>query len=485
MGERGRGEKKILWYSLAFMAFSTVWGFGNVINGFASYDGLKSVIPWILVLVLYFLPYTLMVGELGSAFRKAGGGVSSWIHETIGPRMAFYAGWTYWVVHMPYISQKPTTALIAAGWVIFGDGRVSEMSAVLLQFGSLAVFFLAMYLASHGISWIKKIASVAGTSMFVMSILFILMMIAAPYVTDGEGIRQIDWSVQTFLPDFNLKFWLNLSILILAVGGCEKISPYVNKMKDPARGFPKGMIALAIMVMVCAVLGTIALGMIVDSDNIPHDFMTNGAYYAFQKVGEFYHMGNFLMIVYALAYFLGQVSVVVLSIDAPLKMLLDSADTDYIPKGLLKQNKHGAYINGYWLIGIIVSILIILPAFGIGSVNGIVKYLIRLNAICMPLRYLWVFAAYIALKKLAERHASEYRFVKNKRLGMILGGWCFAVTAFSCISGILNVDSGFELGMNILTPFILVGLGLILPAIARKTNRMEERSDKNVSTDDR
>ena len=26
--------KKITWYTLAFMAFSTVWGFGNVLNGF-------------------------------------------------------------------------------------------------------------------------------------------------------------------------------------------------------------------------------------------------------------------------------------------------------------------------------------------------------------------------------------------------------------------------------------------------------------------
>ena len=25
-------SKKIVWYNLAFMAFSTVWGFGNVVN---------------------------------------------------------------------------------------------------------------------------------------------------------------------------------------------------------------------------------------------------------------------------------------------------------------------------------------------------------------------------------------------------------------------------------------------------------------------
>ena len=39
------------------------------------------------------LPYALMVGELGSAFKNAGGGVSSWIHETMGSKLAYYAGW--------------------------------------------------------------------------------------------------------------------------------------------------------------------------------------------------------------------------------------------------------------------------------------------------------------------------------------------------------------------------------------------------------
>ncbi len=467
MEQKQEKEKKILWFTLALMAFSTVWGFGNVINGFAVYGGLRSIVPWILVFILYFLPYALMVGELGSAFSHAEGGVSSWIHETMGERMAFYAGWTYWIVHMPYISQKPTTALIAAGWALFGDGRVSEINGVYLQLGGLVIFLAALYLASRGISWIKRIASLAGTSMFVLSILFILLMIAAPAVTNHPELDGVSFSLEDFRPEFGASFWMNLSILILAVGGCEKISPYVNQMKDPSKGFPRGMIALAVMVMICAILGTIALGMLVDSTAIPGDFMTNGAYFAFQKAGEFYGMGNLLMIVYAIAFFIGQIAVIILSVDAPLRMLLDSSDSRYIPSVLTKKNKHGSYQNGYLLIAVLVSILILLPAFGIGSVNEIVKYLIRLNAICMPLRYLWVFAAYIAMRKAKEHYNPAYRFVKNRYLGITIGVWCFGLTAYSCGSGIFNAESGFQLLMNILTPFILIGLGVILPLLAR------------------
>ena len=461
-------NKKIMWYTLAFMAFSTVWGFGNVINGFSEYNGLKAIVAWIIIFAIYFIPYALMVGELGSAFKEHGGGVSSWIHETINPKIAYYAGWTYWVVHMPYISQKPQAALIASSWAMFQDKRISSMNTAIMQLTCLVIFIVGLYIASKGVNALKKLATLAGSSMFIMSILFILLMMAAPVITNAP-LHSIDWSLKTFMPTFDMKFFTSISILIFAVGGCEKISPYVNQMKDPSKGFSKGMIALAVMVAVTAILGTISLGMMFDPNNIPEDLMTNGAYYAFQKLGEYYHVGKFFVTAYALTNFVGQFSTLILSIDAPLRMLLDSADREFIPKAMFKKNKHGAYTNGLILVFVIVSMLIIVPAFGIGNVDVLVKWLVKLNAVCMPLRYLWVFVAYIALKKASDKYEREYYFVKNNIVGIIFGVWCFAFTAFACIGGIYSEDK-FQLVLNIVTPFILILLGLIMPYIAKRTS---------------
>ncbi|MBN1058451.1 APC family permease [Clostridium botulinum] len=464
-------DKQIMWYTLAFMAFSAVWGFGNVINGFSEYDGLKAIVSWIIIFAIYFIPYALMVGELGSAFKDYGGGVSSWINETIGPKLAYYAGWTYWVVHMPYISQKPSGFIIASSWAIFQDNRVSAMNPKVLQLACLVVFLVGMYIASKGLNPLKKLSALAGTSMFVMSILFIVLMVAAPAITDAK-LNTIDWSFKTFMPTFDTKFFTNLAILVFAVGGCEKISPYVNEMRDPEKGFSKGMIALAMMVAVCAILGTVSLGMMFDSNNVPNDLMTNGAYYAFQKLGEYYHLGNLFVIIYAITNLIGQFAVLIISIDAPLRMLLDSADKNFIPEKMFIKNKNGAYTNGHKLILIIVSILIIVPAIGIKNVDDLVKWLVKLNAVCMPLRYLWVFIAYIALKKAGEKFNREYYFVKNNTVGIIFGAWCFVFTAFACISGMYSTDI-FKLILNIITPFILIGLGVIMPYLAKKNNQQE------------
>ena len=477
-------KKKLLWYNLAFMAFTGVWSFGNVINGFATYGGVRAVFPWIIILVLYFVPYSLIVGELGSAFPSEGAGVSAWIGKTMGPKLAFFAGWTYWIVHMPYISQKPSKIIVAVGWILFQDNRTQNLPPYLIAVISLAILALAIVLALKGIGFLKKIATVAGMAAFIISILYVVMIFTAKAV-NSDAFGNITWSFDTFKPNINPMFFFNLSILVFAVGGCEKVSPYVNQMKKPGRDFPLGMIMLAIMTAVSALLGTVAMGMMFDSNNIPADMMTNGGYYAFQLMGQHFGIGNSLVIVYAACELIAQVTVIIISIDAPLKMLLDNADRKYIPEKLFKKNQNGIYVNGVKMVGVIAGIIIILPVFGVGGMNDLVVWLVKINSVCMPLRYLWVFAAYIALKKIMQRDKMqvEYRFIKNPVLGKIVGGWCFVITAIACLMGMYNEDSTIFI-INIVVPIFLIGLGLIMPLIAKKTNKgtgkMIEETEKKA-----
>lgn len=467
-------SKKIVWYNLAFMAFSTVWGFGNVLNGFVYFNGIQVIFSWILMFALYFVPYALMVGELGSAFKNSGGGVSSWIHETIGPKFAYYAGWTYWACHITYIASKGSGGLKALSMAIFQKSSAyDELPTMMVQLATLAVFLFFCWVASRGLNPLKKLATLAGSSMFVMSILYIVMMFAAPVINPNGGYVTMDLAIDKLIPQFNVNYFTSLSILVFAVGGCEKISPYVNKVKDPAKGFPKGMIALAIMVMVCAILGTIAMGMMFDPTLINestesfNSYVSNGSYWAFQKLGEYYGVGNLLLVIYALCNAIGQFSTLVLSIDAPLRMLLDNEQSrQFIPTKLLKKNKYGAYINGIWMVVILSGSIILIQSFVPGGA-AVLAQLNKLNSVCMPMRYLWVFAAYIALRKARNKFHPEYQFTKNQPLALTAGFWCFFVTAACCIMGMYS-DDVFTFALNVITPFVLTALGIILPVIKKR-----------------
>ena len=470
-------QKKISWKLLAFMAFSTVWGFGNVVNGFVWFNGIQVIFSWIFMFALYFVPYALMVGELGSAFKNAGGGVSSWIRETMGTKLAYYAGWTYWACHITYIASKPSGGLKALSWVIFRSAELYDrLPSIYIQLITFALLLIFCFVASRGLNPLKKMATLAGSSMFIMSLLYILMMFAAPVINPKADYVSLDFSLKNLIPNFRLEYFTSLSILVFAVGGCEKISPYVNKVENPSKGFPKGMIALAIMVVVCAMLGTIAMGMMFDptvinaSEESFNSYAANGAYWAFQRLGEYYGIGDTLLVIYALCNMIGQFAVLIMSIDAPLRMLLDNEDTkQFIPKKLLKQNDVGAYTNGIIMVAVLSGSIILVQSFVPGAA-AVLKQLTKLNSVCMPLRYLWVFAAYIALRKAGDKFHPEYRFVKNNAVALAFGVWCFLITAVSCLLGMHSKDT-FTMALNVITPLVLSVLGIIMPLLAKREAR--------------
>lgn len=464
--------KKITWYTLALMAFSTVWGFGNVVNGFGYFNGTQVIFSWILMFVLYFVPYALMVGELGSAFKDAGGGVTSWVLETTNPKLAYYAGYTYWVVHIPYIASKGSNGLKALAWTFLKNDWYDALPTWQVQLATGVVFVFFLWVASRGLNPLKALATLAGSSMFIMSLLFIVLMFAAPAINPGASYVPLDWSWDHLIPQFNVQYFTSLSILVFAVGGCEKMSPYVNKVANPGKDFPKGMIALAVMVMICAILGTIAMGMMIPASEITganqEAFIANGQYEAFAKLGDYYHVGSLFVIIYGACNTIGQFSTLVVSIDAPLRMLLDDESArQFVPRPLLKQNKYGAYINGIYMVGILSGAIIAIQLLGQGATD-VIFWITKINSVCMPMRYLWVFFAYIMLRKAGSKFKSDYVFIKNKGMAIAAGAWCFLVTAACCLLGVYTAGDWLRTVLNIVMPFALLALGMIMPAIRKR-----------------
>ncbi|NVY96567.1 amino acid permease [Lactobacillus sp. DCY120] len=468
-------QKQLRWYNIALIAFSSVWGLINVVNNFAN-QGLVVVTSWILIMFLYFIPYTLMVGQMGTTFASDSGGVATWIKELTNSKWAYLAAWTYWVVHIPYLAQKPQLIIVGISWLLHGNGQfVKQSSAFTVQILCLIIFWFFLILAARGVKILKLIGSFAGLGMFIMSILFIILGLCAPLMTNltiqTEGMDQI----QNYFPKFDFHYFTTISMLVLAVGGAEKIAPYVSQTQQPQREFPRGMILLALMVATSAIFGSFAMGILFDAQHLPADLMANGAYYAFQLLGQYFHLGNTLVWLFALTNILTAAAALIISIDAPLRVLLSDPKQKLIPAKLRKQNRYQVPINGYWLTGGLVSLLIMIPALGIGGANELYNWLLNLNSVVTPLRYLWVFAAYTLLNHQLQNYQGSYMLTHHRHWGMILGSWCFIFNLGACLLGMIPKTTGalpaqnwwFQLSLNILTPVVLLLLGLIFPLIAR------------------
>lgn len=86
---------------------------------------------------------------------------------------------------------------------------------------------------------LKVVGSVAGIAMFIMSILYVVMAVTAPAITNVEiATANITW--QSFIPHIDFTYITTISMLVFAVGGAEKISPYVNQTRNPGKNFRRG-----------------------------------------------------------------------------------------------------------------------------------------------------------------------------------------------------------------------------------------------------
>ncbi|WP_164828520.1 amino acid permease, partial [Streptococcus sp. DD11] len=151
---------------------------------------------------------------------------------------------------------------------------------------------LLLYISTKGLQALKFLGTLAGSTMLIMSVLFILLAAGVPFIKSDLQLATANMDqVSTYIPKFDFSYFTTIALLVFSVGGAEAISPYVNKVKNPAKGFPKGMIAMAIIIGACAIFGSFAMAMIFDSNHIPGDLMRNGAYQAFAVLGQHWGIG--------------------------------------------------------------------------------------------------------------------------------------------------------------------------------------------------
>lgn len=121
--------KKMSLMGLILMIFTSVFGFANSPSAF--YLMGYSAIPfYILSALLFFIPFALMMAEMGAAYRKEEGGIYSWMNNSVGPRYAFIGTFMWF---SSYIIWMVSTS--AKVWVPFSTFLLKP-----LQYGMPAAY---------------------------------------------------------------------------------------------------------------------------------------------------------------------------------------------------------------------------------------------------------------------------------------------------------------------------------------------------------
>lgn len=139
------------------MIFTSVFGFAN--SPSAYYLMGYSAIPfYIFSALLFFIPFALMMAEMGAAYRKEEGGIYSWMNNSVGPRFAFIGTFMWFSSYIIWMVSTSAKVWVPFSTFLYGSDMTQHWHIAGLEptqvVGLLAVawMILVTVVASKGIN---------------------------------------------------------------------------------------------------------------------------------------------------------------------------------------------------------------------------------------------------------------------------------------------------------------------------------------------
>lgn len=417
---------KIKSFSLLLMTFSAVFAFPSIINN-SIQIGLASIPAYLFGSIFYFLPFALMIAEFASANSESESGIHSWIKSALGSKWAFLGAWTYFFVNLFYFTSLLPQTLIYASYTFLGKNVFAgENMTLIIALISIALFWVSTFISIKGVDWLSKVTNVAGIAKIFMGIIFIVLAFIVVFGFGKEPAQS--FSASNITPKFNWTFFMTMAWILQAVGGAESIGVYIKDIKGGNKAFVKTIIGSTVVIGLLYVLGCIAIGFIVPSETLQGNF-SNGLFDTFGLLAAQFGVGGVVNRFVGLIMLLCNIGSLVLWTAAPAKVLFSEIPEGVFGKWLAKTDHQGNPTNALLAQGIVVTILLIIPALGIGSMDSFLETLINMTASTSLIPVLFFVISYVVLRWKKDNMERDFR-MGNRTFGIIAGVFLLIVFTF-------------------------------------------------------
>lgn len=427
MTSNDKATKKLTLVPLALMIFTSVYGFNNIPRSF--YKMGYAAIPWYIFSgITFFVPFALMVAELGSAFKDEKGGIYSWMEKSIGPRFAFMGTFMWYFSYITWMVNVASGMWVPVSNAIYGKDTTQSWTFFNFQgpqvLGILAIIWILFvtYTSTKGLDKIKKVTSLGGTAVLLLNVFLWIGAIAVFLGNRGqlaEPIAGLSSLTQTPNPKYAGDIIASLAFVVYALfayGGIEAVGGLVDETENPEKTFPKGILISAAIISIGYSLGILFIGIFtnwstvmgikdVNLGNASYIVMSNLGY----SLGTAFGAGEAAAVAlgHGVARYVGLSMFLALSgafftlMYAPLKQIIEGTPAKLWP-GRIGETKNGLPINAMWIQAAIVCIMIALVAFGGSSMAAFFNILVSMTNVAMTLPYVFITFAFPYFKKKAE-----------------------------------------------------------------------------------
>jgi amino acid transporter len=212
--------------------------------------GVSSITWWIILGILFMVPYAMISAELGTAFPEQGG-IYAWIRDTYGKRWSTRMSWLYWLNNVLWLSS---VLVLFAG--ILSQMVAPDMSlaakltiAILVTWVVIGITILSLRIGK----WIPNVGAI------IKLLAFIALIAGGIAHALGDGVTLAnEFTFEAFVPEWKSSTQY-ISTIIYGMLGFELMSSAAEEMKHPQRDVPKAVFWSALIIFLMYLLGTFAI----------------------------------------------------------------------------------------------------------------------------------------------------------------------------------------------------------------------------------
>ncbi len=396
----------------------------DALGAFAA-NGAQALTWLVLSAVTFFLPYGLLVAELGSAFPQEGG-IYEWCKLAGGRLYAAFAGTFYWIT-IPLLVGGSFAVIMIAALKIFWFGSATYLfgghpvTDVLIELALAFVFIWGITVGAiislrHG-KWIPTVGFFVK-----LALLSVFLVLAGIYVVSGSG-KGTHVGVADLVPaNWGLIASSILPVLVFLWLGAEAQSSAAEEMDQAQRDVPRSILRAGIIVVILYSLFVLAILVALHTNQLT---IVGSFLDAFQTVNGVLPapLATVLGWLVALGFVASQFASGVTIFIAVSRTYAIAALDRAAPLRLGRFSRtHGTPIAATILSGILATVTVIvsilLAAFGSESIGTLFAQVLGVAISTALLSYLLIFPTFLILRYTYPSVPRPYRVP-----GGLVGAW--------------------------------------------------------------
>lgn len=368
--------------------------------------GPSGVFWWIVALILFIGPSSMVLSELGTTY-PSDGGTYEWIAQAFGPRMGTRATFFYWISNGIWI---PSGLFMLVG--TFSDNFMPNMPLL----GEVGIVLVLTWLI---ILFVCLRVEVGLTVTIVGAIIktFLVLVLGATglYFAMKHGPAN-EISLRTMTPSLSEGFGF-FSVIIYNVTGFELVACMGSVLKNPVRDMPKAIIISALTVLVLYLIGSMGIIMAVPLSSMDLvSGLTDAIHVMFGGKTTF-------GLIFVSLFMLSIIGDLVTWTMGPSRAAAAAAAAGHFPAILGKW--HPKFQTPYMAAiaqGSVATVITLVYAIvATGGAGGIFWSIFSFSSVCIISSYLPLYASFFKLRFKDPNRPRPYR-VPGGKIGMYVFG---------------------------------------------------------------